>query len=774
MAQSPSLIKLGLNPLTIKWANLGGAQHLLLLSVSLNSPSTKAQTTEKLEKERTCAGQMQGKLERPLYLWNLMIRSSTSSGFFEETLKIYSSMVKAGVHGNNFTFPLVLKACGKTSSVRYGTIVHSLALRVGFHADLFVQTALIDMYSKCRDLWSSRRVFDEMPTKSIVSWNSMISAYCHNYRLRDAFSLLKEMQVLGVELSSTTFISVVSTCNFGQGLSIHCYIIKLGLSNSDMQLANAVMNMYVRFGQIDGARCIFHRMDKKSIVSWTTMIGGYVTDGNVSEAFGIFNHMRHRSISLDLIVYVKLLSGCAQVGNLLLSSSIHSVVLKSGFADADPINNLLVNMYAKCSDLPAAQRVFDGVNEKSVFLWTSMISGYTKLGYSAEALDLFKRLLQTDIRPNERTLATILLACADLGSLIMGKQIEEYILLNGLEADQQIQTSLIHMFCKCGSISEAKDLFERVSNKDLAVWSSMINGYAIHGMADEAFSLFHEMRSCKGIKPDAVVFTSLLLACSHSNLVDEGLNYFWNMQKVFGIEPVVEHYACLVDLLGRAGHFDLALKTIKEVPVQQLPQVWAPLLSACRKYHNIELGEFAAKKLLESNPRVTGNYVLAANFYASANKWKEAAKIRRMMNANGFLKEPGWSQLEINGVTHVFVAGDQSHSQSVQIYKKLKELNIKLLEAGYVPVTDRVTHDLEEEEKEESLKVHSERLAIALGLISTEAGVTLRIIKNLRTCDDCHSALKLISNITERQLIVRDGQRFHYFQSGSCSCKDFW
>jgi pentatricopeptide repeat protein len=317
-------------------------------------------------------------------------------------------------------------------------------------------------------------------------------------------------------------------------------------------------------------------------------------------------------------------------------------------------------------------------------------------------------------------------------------------------------------------------VFERISDKDLAAWSSMINGYAIHGMAEEALGLFHKMLEIKEIKPDAVVFTSILLACSHVGLVEDGLTFFKSMQKDFGIVPSVEHYMCLVDLLGRAGQFELALKTIRVMPVKLQAQVWAPFLSACTKHCNLELGELAARKLLYMNPGSHANYVLMANLYTSMGKWKEAAVTRSLMIDRGLVKAPGWSQVEINGSVHVFIAGDRSHTQSIDIYKKLEEINLKLAEAGYVPETDTVIHDLEREEKEEALKVHSERLAIAFGLISTEAGSTLRIMKNHRTCVDCHSALKFISKITGRHLIVRDGSRFHHFESGKCTCKDFW
>ncbi|KAG6740152.1 hypothetical protein POTOM_057790 [Populus tomentosa] len=718
-------------------------------------------------------------MKRTVYLWNLMIRDSTNSALFTRTLELYSWMLRTGLHGNDFTFPLVLKACSNTNSLRDATKVHSHAFLLGFQAHVFVQTALLDMYSKCHHLHSSRKVFDEMPVRTVVSWNSIISAYCRSFLFHEATLLLREMRLLGLDLSSTTFLSFLSTTPIPlrQGLSIHCCVFKLGLLNTydHIPLANAVMSMYIRYGQVHEARAILDSMHEISVVSWSTIIGGYVDTGNVDKAFSMFNRMRTIStINSDFVVFINLIKGCAKQGSLMAASSLHSLILKCGCENNDPLDNLLLGMYAKCGDLISARKVFDMALVKTVFLWTSIIGGYTHMGYPAEALLLFKKLLKTAIKPNGATLATILSACADLGSLDMGKEIEEYILSNGFQSDRQVQTSLIHMFSKCGSIDKAISVFERISDKDLAAWSSMINGYAIHGMAEEALGLFHKMLKIKEIKPDAVVFTSILLACSHVGLVEDGLTFFKSMQKDFGVVPSVEHYMCLVDLLGRAGQFELALKTIRVMPVKLQAQVWAPFLSACTKHCNLELGELAARKLLHMNPGSHGNYVLMANLYTSMGKWKEAAVTRSLMIDRGLVKAPGWSQVEINGSVHVFIAGDRSHAQSIDIYKKLEEINLKLAEAGYVPETDTVIHDLEREEKEEALKVHSERLAIACGLISTEAGSTLRIMKNHRTCVDCHSALKFISKITSRHLIVRDGSRFHHFESGTCTCKDFW
>jgi pentatricopeptide repeat protein len=359
--------------------------------------------------------------------------------------------------------------------------------------------------------------------------------------------------------------------------------------------------------------------------------------------------MRHQSIGIDFVVFLNLISGCIQLGDFLLASSVHSLVLKCGCHKEDSIENLLITMYAKCGNLISARMIFDAIVRKNVLSWTSMIAGYARSGYPKEALDLFRRMVRTENRPNRATVATVLSACANFGSLNVGQEVEQYVFENGFELDQQVQASLIHMYSKCGNINKAREVFERVKNKDLTTWTSMINSYAIHGMANEAIDLFEKMTTLEGIKPDAIVYTSLLLACSHSGLVEDGLTYFNSMQTNFGITPTIEHYTCLVDLLGRVGQLDRALDAVEVMPPEVQTQVLGPLLSACRIHGNVELGELAAAKLLDDSPKSSASCVLMANLYNSIGKWKEANTMRNLIDDKRMIKECGWSQVQVSG-----------------------------------------------------------------------------------------------------------------------------
>ena len=559
-------------------------------------------------------------------------------------------MLKSNTHGDNFTFPFVAKACAKLNSVLDGRKIHAHAMILGFQADPYVQTSLVHMYSKCSHLEDARRLFDEMPERTLVSWNSMISAYTQHFNIMKSFELFNEMQKIGINPNSNTLVSLVSGCSTSAlalryGLLIHCYGIKVGF-HSELRLLNSIMGMYVRFCMVDAASSLFDLMEERSMVTWTTIMGGYLRNGDCLKVFDLFYRMRRDKVELDSIVFINLISSCALLGSLRLAFCVHALLVKSAFDCEAKVAASLVNLYAKCGDLFFARKVFDSASEKDVSLWTSLIGGYVQGGNSKEAWDIFQRLLSSPVKPNEVTIVTILSACTEFGSLTVGERVEEYAKDNGLLSDLRVQTSLIHMYCKCGCIEQAKKIFDGVRAKDLAMWSAMMNGYACHGRGKEALALFKDMETEEDIKPDAIVFTGVLSACSHAGLVEEGLKFFETMQRDYRIEPSVEHYSCVVDLLGRAGHFDLALNLVRNLPVEARKQAWIPLLSAGRSHQNVQFGELVSDDVFKLNGEETGNYVLMANMHSCLGNWKEAARYRRSMEKKGLIKETGWSRID--------------------------------------------------------------------------------------------------------------------------------
>ncbi|OVA11186.1 Pentatricopeptide repeat [Macleaya cordata] len=393
-----------------------------------------------------------------------------------------------------------------------------------------------------------------------------------------------------------------------------------------------------------------------------------------------------------------------------------------------------------------------------------------------EAIELFREMLKRGPAPNEFTLVGALAACANLVALDQGRWIHVYIDKAGINISEELLATLVDMYSKCGEIEFASSVFynENSPKRTISPWNAMIGGFAMNGWSNEAVDLFEKM-SLRNINPNKVTFISLLNACSHGKLVEEGRNYFKSMATSYGVEPEIEHYGCMVDLLGRAGLLKEAEEIILTMPMPPDTIIWGTLLGACRKHGNTEMGERIGKIIRELDPQNVGCQVLLANLYSVSGRWNEAKIVREEIDMIGKKKIPGCTSIELNGVFHQFLVGDQFHPQTKQIYSFLEEMATRLKIAGYVPEVGEVLLDIDDEEdKETALSRHSEKLAIAFGLINTAPGTPIRIVKNLRVCGDCHQATKFISKVYNREIIVRDRIRFHHFRDGVCSCKDFW
>lgn len=342
-----------------------------------------------------------------------------------------------------------------------------------------------------------------------------------------------------------------------------------------------------------------------------------------------------------------------------------------------------------------------------------------------------------------------------------------------LEEDVYVGTSIIDMYCKCGRVEMARKVFDRMKEKNIKSWSALVSGYGMHGQAREALQVLNNMIRAR-VKPNYVTFVSILNACSHAGLLKEGWHWFNSMLRDYHIEPGIEHYSCIVDLLGRAGHLQRAYELIKGMRVKPDFVIWGSLLSACRVHKNVELGEISAGKLFELDPNNCGYYVLLCNIYSDAERFEDVERVRRVMKSRGLVKTPGFSVVELRGMAHMFLVGDREHPDHDKIYEFLDEISVKLQAAGYVPNVSGVSHDVESEEKEMIVRVHSEKLAVAYGIMNLSPESVIQVMKNLRVCSDCHTVIKLMSKIVNREIVVRDSKRFHHFKGGLCSCGDYW
>ncbi|KAJ4707909.1 Pentatricopeptide repeat-containing protein [Melia azedarach] len=436
--------------------------------------------------------------------------------------------------------------------------------------------------------------------------------------------------------------------------------------------------------------------------------------------------------------------------------------------------NTLVHMYGSSKGgIECARKVFDEMSERDSVSWSSMIGGYARFGLSTDAIDLFRKMQMSGVCPDEITMVSVLSACTDLGALDVGKWIESFIEKQRVNKSVELRNALIDMFAKCGDVDRALKLFRNMSGRTIVSWTSVIDGLAMHGRGLEAVALFEEMVGA-GVAPDDVVFIGLLSACSHSGLVDKGKEYFDLMKRDFGVVPKIEHYGCMVDMLCRAGLVKEAFEFVQKMPIQANAIIWRTVISACCAHGELKLGERITKWLIGNDPMHESNYVLLSNIYAKMFHWEKKTKIREVMDKRGMKKIPGSTMIELDNEIYEFVAGDKSHNQYKEIYEMLDEMGRKMKKAGHVPTTSEVLLDIDEEDKEDALNRHSEKLAIAFALLKTPPGTPIRIVKNLRVCSDCHSATKFISKVYNREIVVRDRNRFHHFKNGFCSCRDFW
>ncbi|KAL7150888.1 hypothetical protein ABFS83_05G144500 [Erythranthe nasuta] len=489
-----------------------------------------------------------------------------------------------------------------------------------------------------------------------------------------------------------------------------------------------------------------------------------------------YKEMLSHSIEPNNYTYPFVLKACAGMGDMNLGQTVHGSVTKLGFCGDAHVLHATIHMYCSCRNgIEFAEKLFDEMPKTNSVSWSTMIGGYVRWGMSSEAIKLFRRMQNVGPRPDEITMVMVLSACADLGALELGRWAHAYIDKEKFEMRAELSNALIDMFAKCGDVDSTLRLFDKMPERKRSVvsWTSVIFGMALHGRGLEAVSLFEEMTR-NGVVPDDVAFIGLLTACSHSGLVEDGKRYFDSMVNDYGIRPRIEHYGCMVDLLSRAGLVNEAVEFIDKMPVAPNPVIWRSLISACRAQDQLNLGERITKDLISNEPMHEANYVLLSGIYAKMSNWQKKTTVREEMGKKGIRKIPGSTMIELDNGIYEFVAGDKSNGEYRKIYEMVDEMEKKIRGAGYVVTTTNVLLDIEEEDKEGAVNKHSEKLAIAFGLLKTSPGSTIRIVKNLRVCDDCHSATKLISVIYKRDIVVRDRNRFHHFKDGLCSCNDFW
>nr|AYM00462.1 pentatricopeptide repeat protein [Salvia miltiorrhiza] len=688
---------------------------------------------------------------RDTVCYNAMITCYSHSNDGHAAIQLFNEMRRQSFGPDNFTYCSTLAALAPIATrEEQCQQLHCVVLKSGCALVTSVQNALLSVYVKCAAsplvsssllFASARKLFDEMPVKDELSWTTMITGY---------------------------------------------------VKNKDL----------------DAAREVFDGMDQDLVVAWNAMISGYVQEGMVMKVFEMFRNMHSLGIKYDDFTYTNVLSACADASLFLHGKQIHAYILRT---EAKPprdlmvsVTNALITLYWKCGQIYQARSVFDAactkdlvswnamlsayvsvgkideakaifieMHEKNILSWTVMISGLAQHGLGEEALKLFNGMKSYGIEPCDYAFSGAITSCAVLAALEQGRQLHGQLIRVGFDSSLSAGNALITMYGRCGALDAAYVVFLTMPCLDHVSWNAMIAALGQHGHGEKAIELYEEMLE-EHILPDRITFLTVLSACSHAGLVDQGKKYFESMTEVYGITPGEDHYARLIDLLGRSGKLTEAQNVIQAMPFEPGAQIWESLLSGCRLHGNMDLGVHAAEKLFDMIPQHDGTYILLANMFAAAGQWDNVAAVRKFMRDRGVKKEPGCSWLEVEKKVHVFLVDDAVHPEVHEVYNYLKGLGVRLRELGYVPDTKYVLHDMESEQKEHSLSTHSEKLAVVYGFLKLPRHATIRIFKNLRICGDCHSAIKFMSKAEDREIIVRDGKRFHHFRDGECSCGDYW
>nr|GMD93322.1 pentatricopeptide repeat-containing protein At1g25360 [Ipomoea batatas] len=688
---------------------------------------------------------------RDTIFYNARITRYSHQNDGHAAIQVFNDMKRNNFKPDQYTYTSVLAALALIADCElHCQQLHCAVIKSGTGTITSVQNALLSVYARCASsplvsslllMESARKVFDEMTKRDELSWTTIIVGYIRN-------------------------------------------------------------------DNVEAARQVFDGMDEKLVVAWNAMISGYVHKGLISEAFELFRQMYLLGIKLDGFTYSNVLSACADAGLFLHGKQVHGYIVRTETTPMEhahvSVNNALITLYWKCNRVDDARKIFDKmftkdliswntilsayvsagrINEAKLFFswmpeknsltWTVMISGCSQNGLGEEGLRLFNEMKLNGFEPCDYAFAGAIASCSVLAALETGRQFHAQIIRCGFDSSLSVGNALITFYGRCGDIDAAQCLFLTMPFFDSVSWNAMIAALGQHGHGAHAIKLFEEMLE-ERISPDSISFLTVLSACSHAGLVKEGQHYFDLMHRVYGISPGEDHYSRLIDLLSRAGRFSEATNVIQTMPYKPGAPIWEALLSGCRLHGNIELAVQAADKLFDLVPQNDGSYILMANMFSSSGRWSDAANVRKLMRERGVKKEPGCSWIEVENKVHVFLVDDTRHPEIQAVYNYLEELALKMRKAGYIPDTKYVLQDMETEQKEYALSTHSEKLAVVFGLLKLPRSATIRVFKNLRICGDCHNAFKFMSKVEAREIIVRDGKRFHHFRDGECSCGNYW
>ncbi|KAF5197990.1 LRR receptor-like serine/threonine-protein kinase HSL2 [Thalictrum thalictroides] len=714
-------------------------------------------------------------IERNVVTWTIIIGGYVQSNQIYQTFGLFSDMRRSGLEPDHVTFTTVLSVCNEFSRIDQAIQIHALVLKCGYGLTLRVCNTLLDTYCKCHCVEFAHRVFNEIPHRDCVTYNALIAGYSKGGWNEEAVELFLNMQCSGVKPSDFTFAAILCAgirlgdLKFGE--QIHGFVVKMNFVRN-VFVGNALLDFYSKHEQVTEAAKLFYEMPELDGVSFNVIITGYAWNGQYKECFDLFRELQFTRFDRKQYPFATILSIAAALPHLKIGKQVHSQAIVSFALSEIQVENSLIDMYGKCSSLEEANMIFSNQVYRDTISWTTMISSYVQNGLYEESLKLFLEMHKADVSMDQATFASILRASANMASIGLGKQLHSFIIRSGFISNVFAGSALVDVYANCGSIQDAIQTFIEMPDRNIVSWNAMIAAYARDGDADATFRSFKEMAHLN-IQPDSVTFLSILSACSHCGLIEEGLQYFNAMTQTYNLDPGRKHYACMIDILSRGGQFSELERFMDQMPFEPDEVMLLSVLNSCKIYGKQELARKTADLLFKMELKDAGPYVMMSNIYAAAGKWDDVGKLKKSMRDRGVKKVPAYSWVEVKQKIHTFSSNDTTHPQSDDIQKKLKVLAEQMEKEGYMPDTTCALQNVGEDIKIESLMYHSERLAIAYALITTPPGSPIVVMKNLRACVDCHSAIKVISKIVGRKITVRDSSRFHHFSDGRCSCGDY-
>nr|XP_043605912.1 pentatricopeptide repeat-containing protein At3g02330, mitochondrial [Erigeron canadensis]XP_043605913.1 pentatricopeptide repeat-containing protein At3g02330, mitochondrial [Erigeron canadensis] len=618
--------------------------------------------------------------------WSTLIAGCAQNDEFFDALKLFKDMQKEGLGVSQSTYASLFRSCAGLSALRFGSQLHAHSLKMNFGSDIIVGTATLDMYAKSGMLCDAKKLFHKLLIHNLQSYNAIIIGCARVGEGFEALQLFRNLMKTDLGFDDISLSGAFSACavtkSYITGVQLHGLTIK-SMLQSNICVENAILDMYGKCGALAEARRVFDEMQVRDAVSWNAIIAAYEQNGKVDETLQLLVWMLSSGLEPDEFTFGSVLKACAALQSLNLGMEVHGRVIKSGMGLESFVGSALVDMYCKCAKVEDAEKLHERMEKQTMVSWNAIISGFSSHEQSEEAQKFFSQMLQIGIKPDNFTFATVLDTCANLATISLGRQIHGQIIKQEMQSDVFICSTLVDMYSKCGNMQDSRLMFEKSPNKDLVIWNAMICGYANHGRGNDAISVFESMK-LNNVKPNLATFVSVLRACAHVGRVEEGSQYFNSMLIDYGLNPQLEHYSCMVDILGRSGQVNKAVDLINDMPMKADDVIWRTLLGICMLQKNVEVAEKAASSLLQLDPLDSSAYILLANIYSDAGMWEETKMIRKIMRRIGCKKEPGCSWTEVKSELHMFTAADKAHPICNEIYEKLDELICEMTRSGYV------------------------------------------------------------------------------------------